>query len=741
MTSRFAAAGALRAALLSGAALAGLLSNDAFAQSSQSPAPQSQALQSQAAQSLPAISVIASPDDSLPAGDGLGGGGLAARLLTTDDVASLLRGLPGVSLNGNGGVSSLPALNGLGADRVNVLVDGAPVAPACPNQMNPALSTIAPARVAKVQVLAGITPVSAGGDSIAGTISVESAPPVFAAPGEAVRSGAKLSAFYRSNGRGVSGAAEASIASDSLSLGYNGSWSRAENYKAGDGRTVRSTLYNVQDNAVTFGAQRDGHRITVQGGVQTMPYQGFPTQRMDLTDNRSVFLNGRYEGSFDWGTLDARANWRRTRHTMNFLEDKGGFTAGGGMPMDTLTTDAGYSVKATLQLSARDTLRVGNEFRHTGLDDWWDAVAGSMMMGPLTYWNVKDGTRNRLGTFAEWEAGWSPAWTTLLGVRNDVVWMDTGAVQPYSWRNPIGMGMMAMANPDAADALAFNARGRARTDVNFDVTALVRYTPSDTSAIEAGYARKTRSPNLYERYAWGTGAMSSSMNGWFGDANGYVGNPDLKPEIAHTVSATLALHAADHQAWEVKLTPYYTYVQDFIDVERIGTLGNGFVKLRFANHDAVLVGANLSAAARVYEDDAIGAFRLSGVVGWVHGRNLDTGDALYHMMPLNALLTAEHRLGGWSSAVELQATARKDRVQAARNEPRTPGYALVNLRTGYEWGSVRVDAGIENLFDQRYDLPLGGVDYAGYRAGGSRGTVGALPGAGRSFIAGMTVKF
>ncbi len=729
MTSRFAAAGALRAVLLSGAALAGLSPAGTLAQTTPSPA-----------QSLPAISVIASPDDALPAGSGLGGSGLAARLTSTSDVAALLRGLPGVSLYGNGGVSSLPALNGLGADRVNVLVDGAPIAPACPNQMNPALSAIAPTRVSKVEVLAGITPVSAGGDSIAGTISVESAPPVFAAPGEAVHTEGKLSTFYRSNGHGVSGAAEATVANDTVSLRYDGSWSRAGNYEAGNGRTVRSTLYNVQDNAVTLGMQRDGHRLTLQGGIQTMPYQGFPTQRMDLTDNRSLFVNGRYEGSFDWGALDVRANWRRTEHSMNFLEDKGG-TAGGGMPMDTRTTDAGYSVKATLPLSARDTLRIGNEFRHTHLDDWWDPVAGSMMMSPLTYWNINGGTRNRVGTFAEWEASWSPAWTTLLGVRNDVVWMDTGAVQPYSWQNSLGMGMMAMANPDAADARAFNARGRGRTDVNFDVTALARYTPSDSSAIEAGYARKTRSPNLYERYAWGTGAMSSSMNGWFGDANGYVGNPDLKPEVANTVSTTLSLHDAARKSWEVKLTPYYTYVQNYIDVERIGTLGNGFVTLRFANHDAILFGANLSAAATVHEDEALGTVRLSGAVGWVQGRNLDTGDALYHMMPLNALVTLEHRLGGWSSAIELQATARKERVEAARNEPETPSYALVNLRTGYEWGNVRVDAGIENLFDQAYYPPLGGVDYADYRAGGSRGTAGPLPGAGRSFVAGLTVKF
>ncbi|WP_431859128.1 TonB-dependent receptor [Azospirillum sp.] len=727
MTSRFPAAGALRAALLSSAALAGLSSAGA---------------QAQTVHSLPTISVIASPEEmSTPlSGAGLGEAGLATRRLTTGDAAALLRGLPGVSLYGNGGVSSLPALNGLGADRVNVLVDGASIAPACPNQMNPAMSTIAPTRVSKVEVLAGITPVSAGGDSIAGTITVDSAPPVFAAPGEGVHAEGKLSAFYRSNGRSVTGAAEASVADDTFSLGNNGSWSRAENYKDGNGRTVRSTLYNVQDNVLTFGARRDGHLVTLQGGMQYMPYQGFPTQRMDLTHNRTLFANGRYEGNFDWGTLDARANWRRTEHTMNFLADKGG-TANGGMPMDTLTTDAGYSVKATVPLSARDTVRVGNEFRHTRLDDWWDAVPGSRMMGPQTYWNINGGDRKRLGTFVEWEAIWSPAWTTLLGVRNDVVWMDTGTVQPYSWQNPIGMGMMAMANPDAADAQAFNARDRARTDVNFDATALVRYTASDTTEIEAGYARKTRSPNLYERYAWGTGAMSSSMNGWFGDANGYVGNPDLKPEVANTVSVTAALHDPARKAWEVKVTPYYTYVQNFIDVDRIGTLSNGFVKLRFANHDAVLFGANVSAAATVYEDERLGAFRLSGMVGWVHGRNLDTGDGLYHMMPVNALLTLEHRLGGWSSAVELQATARKERVESVRNEPETPSYALVNLRTGYAWNNIRFDVGVENLFDQHYYQPLGGVDYADYRAGGSRGRVGALPGMGRSFIAGMTVKF
>lgn len=726
MTLRFFAARTLHVALLSSAALTPAVA--------------------QTAQSLPTISVTATPDDGPVSGAGstLGSADLRPLRPSTGDTAALLRSLPAMSTYGAGGLSGLPALNGLAADRVNILVDGAPATAACPNQMNPPLSTIAPTRVSSVSVLAGITPVSAGGDSIAGTISVESAPPVFAREGEPLHVEGSLSAFYRSNGRAVTGAAEATIANDTISLGYNGAWRRAENYKDGNGRAVRSTLYHAQDNVVTFAAQRNEQALSLQGGFQYMPYQGFPNQRMDLTRNRTAFVNGRYEGGFDWGTLDARINWRRTEHTMNFLEDKGG-TATGGMPMDTVSTEAGYSIKATLPLSARDTLRIGNEFRHYHLDDWWDPVAGSMMMGPLTYWNVNGGDRNRLGTFAEWEATWSPAWTTVLGVRNDVVWTDTGRVQPYSWQNPIRMGMgmmsMGMANPDADDARAFNARDRARTDINFDVTALVRYTPSQTSQIEAGYARKTRSPNLYERYSWGTGGMSSAMIGWFGDTNGYVGNPDLKPEVANTFGLTASLHDADRTGWEIKINPYYTYVQNFIDVDRIGSLSNGFVQLRFANHDAILFGVNLSAAAIVHQDEDLGTFRLSGTLGWVHGRNLDTGDALYQLMPLNVLLSAEHRLGGWSSAIQLQGVARKTRVSETRNEPETSAYALVNLQTGYEWGNIRVDVGVENLFDQHYYQPLGGVDYTGFRAGGSRGRVGPMPGIGRSFIAGLTVKF
>ena len=93
--------------------------------------------------------------------------------------------------------------------------------------------------------------------------------------------------------------------------------------------------------------------------------------------------------------------------------------------------------------------------------------------------------------------------------------------------------------------------------------------------------------------------MSVSMNGWFGDGNGYTGNLDLRPEVAHTVSATAGWHDAEKKGWELKVTPYLTRVHNYIDVNRPViadggdgctadnlTATSGFVTLQFANHAA-----------------------------------------------------------------------------------------------------------------------------------------------------------
>lgn len=677
---------------------------------------------------------------------------LDAERPAVSDATQLLRDVPGVSIYEAGGVSRLPALRGLADDRIKILLGGVEITSACANHMNPPLSYIDPNNVGRIEVLSGVTPVSKGGDSIAGTIIVEPKPPIFATQGQPGQQGrlpwnsaslltsGSISTFYRSTNNGISISGTASAATDHFSLVYNGSYTRGTDYHSGDnGPKVLSTGFISENHSATIAYQNDGHLLTLQGGYQHIPYQGFVNQRMDMTGNRGYFVNFGYKGAFDWGTLDAKAFWHHTAHKMGFLYDK----QPANMPMDTSGTDYGYSLKAEIPLSASDILRLGNEYHGAHLNDWWSPIPGNRMMGPFTYWNIRDGQRDRVSTFAEWEAKWTPQWSTLLGVRNDTVWMNIGNVAAYDPRSSIPMGMMmSMANPNATAANLFNLRDRARTDVNFDMTALVRYRASETTSFEAGYARKTRSPNLYERYAWGLGSVSS-MTGWFGDANGYIGNVDLKPEVAHTVSVTGVWR---DEVGEVRITPYFSYVENFIDADPVSSFANTngaryswvFPILQFRNHKAQLYGVDASGRLKLWDSPDIGRFAATAVVNYVHGTNLDRNDGLYHIMPLNAKFALEHRLGGWSNVVEVQFVDSKTNYSAARLEWRTPGYALLNLRSSYEWEMLRFDVGIENVTDKLYYSPLGGFNYAGFKAGAVPGPV---PGPGRSYYAGVTVKF
>ena len=701
-------------------------------------------------------------------GEDVGSKRLSAQRAATSDTASLLRDIPGVSLYGAGAVSSLPAIHGMADDRVRVKLDGMDLISSCPNHMNPALSYIDPTNVGTIKVYAGITPVSVGGDSIGGTIVAETPAPEFAAPGQASLFKGEAGAFYRSNNSARGGNLAATYATDAFNITYSGATSAADNYKAaGDFKTfsatgngtntlplneVGSSAYKTTNQTLGVAFKGANHLIEAKLGLQDMPKQLYPNQRMDLLDNEQRSLNLRYLGQLAWGTLDARIYNERVKHFMEFGPDKMfAYTAGNtsqGMPMKTEGKTTGASIKTNIDLSKQDILRVGGELQHYRLNDWWPAVVGSAGMGPNDFQNINNGERDRTSLFGEWEQRLNKEWLTLLGLRFERVNTNAGMVHGYNLATAPTAGAGGMMN-QTRDAVSFNNANRDKTDNNWDLTALARYTANTAQDIEFGFARKVRSPNLYERYSWSTANMMSIMNNYVGDGNGYLGDVNLKPEKAHTLSATFDWHAADRN-WEFKATPYYTRVTDYIDavqwngttnVARSPLLTNQFVVLKFTNQSARLYGIDLSGRMPLAKT-GLGELGLKGLLNYTNGKNRDTGDELYNIMPLNAKLTLTQKLGGWDNGVELVMVDAKSKVSDARNEIKTPGYGLVNLRASYSWKQTRVDFGVENLFDKFYSLPLGGA----YTGQGT--TMGlalpwnvAVPGIGRSLYAGVNYKF
>jgi iron complex outermembrane recepter protein len=643
------------------------------------------------------------------------------------NTADMLGDVPGVSLHGNGEFATIPFLHGLGDERAKITVDGMTVSSACPNHMNPTLSYVAPAQAVQVTVVAGITPVSLGGDSLGGTISVESPMPVFAESGSKLREEGTFTGFYRSNGNNWGGSLVEGIASKHFSIGYVGSFTTTEDYSDGAGKKITSTYAQSTDHAVTLAAQGGHNFFEATGSFHHVPFEGFVNAYMDLTHNNATSLNVRYRRTLAAGSFDARFYWQNTLHVMNFLSDKVAVDGTGStMPMNTHGRDLGYLVRYETALSSQHTFRAGNELHRFRLDDRWPPVAGmAPMMGPDTFININNGRRTRLGTYAELFNHWSPRWSTLFGVRNDTVWSDTGDVQGYS-------------SMYAADAAAFNAEKHARNDANFDGTALARYDANEHAAFEIGYARKNRSPNLYERYTWSTGTMAASMIGWFGDGNMYYGNVALKPEAANVVSGTLLLRGQTPEPWEVKLTPHFNDIQNYIDVDVASMSMMGLPLLRFANHDAQIGGGDLSGFATLWSSGTAGTGKLSANGAWLHGTRTDSDTPLYQMMPLNLRLAFDEQIKGLVAGVGSEIVDSKSRLDPKRLEQRTPGYALFSVHTAYKSKHVQGGFQVDNLFNRFYELPMGGNNIDIYQASGSMTPVS---GRGRSASINLTATF
>lgn len=640
-----------------------------------------------------------------------------------------------VNSAGGGGLSALPVLNGMMGDRIQVLADGVPVTAACGNQMNPPLSYIAATQVSQIQVMPTVSKVSEGGDNIAGVVSIDTQAPAFTTDDTLSWDGGSAGFQYRSVNHAQVYHLNGQAASKHWFAGYSGNIEKADSYDNGDGEQVLDTLYKAENHAITLGYQDADRLATVKYSHQSVPYQGFPGQYMDMVDNRTNAITADYQQQFDSVTFNGLLSLRNIKHEMGFFTDE----KPGTMPMLTDSQDLTAKLAWTLALEGGNTLKIGQEFYLNKLNDDWPAVAGSMMMGPDNYVNINDGRRQRTAIYAQWSQQPSEGWHYSAGMRVEQISTQAGEVQPY---NNMSMADMMMANADALAAQRFNAADRDQSDTLVDVTLLATRRIDDEQSLTLGVARKNRAPNLYERYTWGQGMMSSSMIGWFNDGNAYVGNINLKPETAHTASVSYRLEQRDRA---LTVDAWYTRVSDYIDGQPIGQFVRSAQpdgvrnQLRFTNLDATFKGVTIKGVVLLADNDT-GRWQLGNNLSWQDGERNDTDESLYQIVPWQNTLTLSHNWDSWESSLQWQWVGEKDEVDPRRLENRTASYALLDLSTRYDWASWSFELAVNNITDKTYQLPLAGVSVADFRRDPANGFA-QLDGPGRSFNVGVTYRF
>jgi len=648
---------------------------------------------------------------------------------------SLLSNL-GVDFSAAGGVSNLPILNGLMGDRVKVLVDGADVTAACANHMNPPLSYISANQITSYKVVAGVSPISAGGDNIAGVISVNSISPQYSESSELGWHSGYVSAKYSSIDNGTKLGVGARLASDTLSFNYQGSFSDANSYEDGDGNVELDTLYQAQNHSLTGAIRDEKQQLVIKLTHQKIPYQGFANQYMDMTDNTSYGAIAQYKRSFENSELQGQVNWHSVKHEMGFFSKE----KTGMMPMKTDSQDISTQLKWRITLDKNSSLLLGQEYYHYRIDDWWPAIEGSTMMGPNDYVNINNGKRERIALFAEYESQINKKLWLNTGVRVERVNTQVDEVQAYN----DGMSMMDMGSMSAMstanNAMAandFNNADRNKTDTIVDANLLANYQITLYDELQFGLARKNRAPNLYERYSWGVSNMATTMIGWYGDANGYIGNPELDVETASTISATYSKTAKD-DTWRVSANMWYTDVNDYIDANIVRSFNSyGLANtsrniLQFSNVDATLYGAKIDVSKSLYQSKPFGEWVVTANVTSTRGKRDDTNQPLYQIKPLHTMLTLSQQIGIFENTLSWEWVDTKSRVDFNRLENQTHSYNLVNLSSKASFNALTLSAEVTNLFDEFYELPLGGVNIAALKQNNTVGFT-QLAGQGRSF--------
>jgi iron complex outermembrane receptor protein len=637
-----------------------------------------------------------------------------AQPLSAPDTAALLTRIPGANVNRNGSLSGIAQYRGLYGDRLNLLVDGFGVAPACTNDMDSPLSYLPSIHLDSLSLQRGIASVSAGIETLGGSIEAQGRRGAFGA-GEEVEVHGELSLGGNSVNGGTALGALASVGDANQRL-----YARASDEQGGDMRFPEGeavpTRYERRAYAAGYGLRAGAQALEVELRRDDTGPSGTPALPMDTFSNEADAISAEYAGGAGALSWTLAGYYSDATHDMNNFYLRPPPAMGRRRSLSdaedgTLRAELARAFEAGVFTLGVDAARTTHDAVITNPDNASFRVVA-----------YNDARREPLSVFGEW-LGEHGAIETELGLRYTRMETDADLVSHS----------MAMMNPNiAALRDAFNAAERARSDDNLDWVARLGYRVSPRLRLTGGLARKTRSPSYQERYLW----IPLQSTGGLADGNTYVGDVALEPETSHEVEVGL-----DWQSAAGYFTPraFYRRVDDYIQgvpsdntaaINLCAMMGCSGALLDFANVDAELYGLDLGFGAVLGR-----GWRVDGVASLVRGERRDIDDNLYRIAPPNATVGLGYEAEGWTVTVEGVAYARQDRVSATNGETESPGYELMNLRLQYALDRrLSLQAGVENVFDRSYAPHLNGVN----RANAGDVPLGRrLPGAGRGAYANL----
>lgn len=620
------------------------------------------------------------------------------------DASDLLKKLPGAAVNGNGPLSGIAQYRGLFGDRVNTQINGVSLAGAGPNAMDTPLSYASLILTEGVSMTRGIAPVSAGIDTLGGSIEVIESKASFD------ETSGEVSGQYQTNGDRGSLGGKVNLGSKKQAvLLYAEKLQGNTDVTTGDGDTITPTTYektmaggeyrlnlsdnNIDDESIAFGYQ---FLETNDAGTPALP--------MDIDFIRTHRFKVEGEHNISRWDLNWHIAYSDANHGMDnySLRDKPDTSSARYNSADSDSFDSEISI-------AKDAWLFGLDARmsqHNSLIT--DPTNSSFYID-----NFNDIQDDVYSIFAQWQQDIGQ-WNWQFGSRIKNYQTDSGTINT-------SMASSMTAVQALVDDFNNSDRSQVQTGLDLTINGQYQFNADWTGII--GLARKQDSASYQERYLW----LPMQSTGGLADGRTYVGQVNLDLETAYQLELGFDF---EHSQWKISPRAFINRIDNYIqgtpatdaNVIAVAAMMGDDNPMQFSNVDALLYGMDLTASYQLstrWNMDLLGSY--------VRGERRDIDDNLYRIAPLNITLGLNFLQGNWIGRIEGVANAAQNNVSETQLEETTAGYAIMNISAGYDVENWTVRAGINNLFDTEYEDHLAGYNrvYSSDIAVGSR-----MPGMG-----------
>jgi iron complex outermembrane receptor protein len=598
---------------------------------------------------------------------------------SSKDVGEALARLDGLWKVRRGGIGNDIVLRGFQQDNINVLIDGARIHGACPNNMDPPGFHVDFAEVQHVDILKGPFDMKNQG-SLGGTVNVVSkdpesgfqVTPTFATGSFGYLNPSAVMSY--SNGRRFVAVGHSARRSDPYQDGSGQPFTQRANYNQAG---MDQRAFDINTSWLRAGGElRKNHHAGVsytrqRGGLVLYPYL-----MMDAPFDRADLINGHYaiDGLGDTvRTLTMRGYYTQVDHWMT---DELRVSSAGAPRAFSMATQANTtSLGGRIEAASSSGLVWGVEAYRRN----WNALNTMRLAGQYTDQPmIPDVATTSLGVYSEYRRTFATRLTVSAGGR-----LDTGRSEARS----------GILNPDLYWAYK-GTRELSRRDTYPSGGIWANYRLRERLELFSGVGRTVRLPDAQERYS----ALRRMGSDW-------VGNPNLAPTRNTEIDLGVNYRG---EKFTLRPTLFYSDLSDYIVVHNQAKLNPVMFVMNSMARSYAAVPARIYGGEMGYSVSPHRSLLLSGGVSYSRGAK-DTRPAMNiltsnmaEMPPLRS--RASLRYGNRLFFVEFEnvSTLAQDKVDTDLKEQPTPGYTVWNLKAGIHTNKLKVAAGVDNLANRFY---------------------------------------